>query len=111
MRVNVSSSGGVRRHRRLVDSFRCIVFAISAAALGEAVLAADLLPPMPDFAPYVSREEAVVVSIKTVAPWSRSRKTMARILCFPKAPPRRPVKRLASPCSIRRRRAIRPQAS
>jgi len=70
MRVNVSSSGGVRRHRRLVDSFRCIVFAISAAALGEAVLAADLLPPMPDFAPYVSREEAVVVSIKTVAPWS-----------------------------------------
>jgi serine protease Do len=47
------------------------VFAIVATVAGGAVCAAGkVVAAVPDFASYVSREEAAVVSIKTVTPWS-----------------------------------------
>ena len=52
-------------------AYRSVAFA-TAALLFQAVLAAGLgaVATAPDIASYVSREEAVVVSIKTVAQWS-----------------------------------------
>jgi len=60
------------RRQSLCARFRDCAFAIGAALLCEAVLAAggSVAPVAPDVAAYVSREEAVVVSIKTVALWS-----------------------------------------
>ena len=62
------------RCQALRAALRSPVLAATASAfLGSAVFAAGIpIPATPDIASYVSREEAVVVSIKTVTPWSPS---------------------------------------
>ena len=56
----------------LCAAIRKVAFATAAGLLCESVLAAGAggAPAVPDIASFVSREEAVVVSIKTVTPWS-----------------------------------------
>jgi len=60
------------RWQPLCSAFRSVAFATAAALLCEAAFAAGdgVVPAAPDIASFVSREEAVVVSIKTVTPWS-----------------------------------------
>jgi serine protease Do len=57
--------------RRAAAALRALALAIAAVTLpGEAASAAGGVPSaLPDFASYFSREEAVVVSIKSVVPW------------------------------------------
>lgn len=67
----IATLHAAERHRGVPAALRGIAFAIVATVLGDAAVAAGSpVPAMPDFRSYVSREEAVVVSIKTVAPWS-----------------------------------------
>jgi serine protease Do len=69
MSTGTSRAAGLRQ--QFAVALRGITFAMTVMVLGETVFAAgNVAPAMPDFASHVSREEAVVVSIKTVAPWS-----------------------------------------
>jgi serine protease Do len=60
------------RWQALCSALRSVAFASAVGLLCEAVFAAGegVVPAAPDIASFVSREEAVVVSVKTVAPWS-----------------------------------------
>lgn len=58
------------RRRRIAVAVRRVAFALVASTFAGTAFAAERsAQAMPDFASYVSREEVVVVSIKTVAPW------------------------------------------
>ena len=60
------------RWQALCAALRNVAFATVAGLLCETVFAvgAGAVPSPPDIASFVSRDEAVVVSIKTVTPWS-----------------------------------------
>lgn len=49
-------------------AFRRLALAIAAAVFADTVCAAGSVIAAPDFSSYASREEAIVVSIKTVTP-------------------------------------------
>ncbi len=67
MNDTFSSEG---RCRRIATALRGAVFALAIALGGTASGAGSAASgAMPNFASYVSREEAVVVSIRAVAPW------------------------------------------
>jgi serine protease Do len=60
-----------RGRQRIAGWLRALAAALAATVLGGTVCAAaHPARPLPDFTAYVSREEAVVVNIKTVGPWS-----------------------------------------
>ncbi|HSC62524.1 MAG TPA: trypsin-like peptidase domain-containing protein, partial [Caldimonas sp.] len=70
MSATVCGSRAVRRRRGAIVALRGVAVAIAVAVVGDiAIAAGSALPAPPDFVSYVSREEAVVVSIRTVAPW------------------------------------------